>query len=231
MQLLLRRLLTKFTAGGSVSDAFPGSRAYWDARYARGGNSGAGLYNRLAKFKAQYVNDFVRKNRVESIIEFGSGDGAQLQLARYPKYFGVDVSKTAVGRCRQIFASDPTKRFDIVPPEGETFDLSLSLDVIYHLVEDGVYEQYMAQLVAASRSWIIVFASNFDQAEASVRAPGSTADHVRHRRFSDWIETHAVDWTLTEHVPNPYPWRQDQPTETTFADFYLYRRSPRSGID
>ena len=226
----MRRLLTRLAARQKAADAFPGSRAYWDARYAQGGNSGAGSYNRLAKFKAQYLNDFVSKNGVGSVIEFGCGDGAQLGLALYPQYFGVDVSQTAVLRCRQAFASDPTKRFDIVPPEGETFDLSLSLDVIYHLVEDDVYERYMEQLIAVSRSWIIVFASNFAQAEAADRAPGSTADHVRHRRFSDWMETHAVGWTLVEHVPNPYPWKQDQPTETTFADFYLYRLSSGAAL-
>jgi hypothetical protein len=32
---------------------FSGSKAYWENRYADGGNSGAGSYNRLADFKAE----------------------------------------------------------------------------------------------------------------------------------------------------------------------------------
>ena len=38
-----------------------GSRNYWENRYHAGGNSGAGSYNLLAKFKAEVINDYVRK--------------------------------------------------------------------------------------------------------------------------------------------------------------------------
>ena len=39
---------------------FPGSAQYWDERYATGGTSGSGSYNRLAAFKAEILNEFVR---------------------------------------------------------------------------------------------------------------------------------------------------------------------------
>ena len=47
---------------------------------------------RLAAFKAEVPNDFVRARGIDSVIEFGCGDGAQLALAEYPAYVGIDVS-------------------------------------------------------------------------------------------------------------------------------------------
>lgn len=94
------------TSDGSFSSA-----AYWNERYVSGGNSGAGSYNRLAEFKAEVLNAFVERERIQSVIEWGCGDGNQLRLARYPRYIGLDVSKEAVRKCRNIFKADRTKKF------------------------------------------------------------------------------------------------------------------------
>ena len=66
-------------------DHFISSSEYWDQRYRTGGNSGAGSYNRLAQFKASFLNTFVNTYQIASVIEYGCGDGAQLKLARYPE--------------------------------------------------------------------------------------------------------------------------------------------------
>ncbi len=44
-------------------------------------------------------------------MEFGCGDGNQLQLANYPDDTGFDVSPRAVDLCRNIFSSDDGTRF------------------------------------------------------------------------------------------------------------------------
>lgn len=90
---------------------FRSSGEYWEQRYRSGGNSGAGSYSRLASFKAEVLNHFVATRRISSVIEIGSGDGAQLTLAEYPRYTGVDVSQVAVESTRGLFAGDPSKRF------------------------------------------------------------------------------------------------------------------------
>ena len=79
---------------------FPGSSDYWRLRYERGGNSGAGSYNRLAEFKAEILNELVSEKSIKTVIEFGCGDGSQLQLAAYPRYLGFDVSAKAVAMCK-----------------------------------------------------------------------------------------------------------------------------------
>ena len=86
---------------------FPGSQPYWERRYARGGDSGAGSYGRLAIFKAEFVNSFVRDHGIRSVIEFGCGDGNQLSLAEYPSYFGLDVSRSAVEACASSNCPSP----------------------------------------------------------------------------------------------------------------------------
>src|SRR5258706_1169134 len=90
---------------------FLGTRIYWDQRYQKGGDSGVGSYGKFADFKAEVLNNFVVQHHVRSVIEFGCGDGNQLNLAKYPRYIGFDISETAVDLCNRRFASDKTKVF------------------------------------------------------------------------------------------------------------------------
>ena len=102
------------------------------ARYAGGDDSGVGSYGEFAAFKGEVLNDLVREQRVESVIEFGCGDGNQLSLAAYPRYLGLDVSPTAVARCRDRFAHDATKSFRLMSEyDDEIADLALSLSKLY----------------------------------------------------------------------------------------------------
>jgi hypothetical protein len=202
--------------GGRVE--FKDSSDYWERRYRTGGNSGAGSYNQLARFKAGFLNKFVADNKIASVIEFGCGDGAQLKLATYPKYTGVDVSPKAVEMCSAQFSGDASKRFlhsDSVTPDAIA-DLSMSLDVIYHLLEDPVYDLYMKRLFEFARRYVIVYSSNMDQ--------DWPARHVRHRKFTTWIEQNRPDWSLQDTIKNAYPYDPKFPEQTSFADFYIFAR-------
>lgn len=195
---------------------FKSSVDYWERRYRTGGNSGAGSYNRLAKFKAAFLNAFVDEHRIASVIEYGSGDGSQLKLARYPTYVGVDVSAKAVEMCRAVFAGDASKEFlkpDEVKP-GTIADLSLSLDVVYHLIEDPVFEDYMRRLFVSARRFVIVYSSNVDREW--------THNHVRHRQFTRWVEQNEPEWILQSTVKNAYPYDAANAEHTSFADFYVF---------
>lgn len=199
---------------------FRGSAEYWERRYKKGGNSGGGSYNQLAQFKADLLNGFVARNGIQSVVEFGSGDGAQLELAEYPTYVGVDISRAAIAATRSLFAGDRTKTFlhSLEVPPDLRADVSLSLDVIYHLVEDAVFVRYMTDLFDAASRFAIIYSSNVDERTAS--------PHVRHRRFTDWVASRRPDFTLSEQVPNPFPFDPNNPDNTSFADFYIYERQP-----
>ena len=180
------------------------------------GNSGDGSYNHLAEFKAKILNDFVKEYSIRSIIEFGCGDGNQLSLAKYPKYLGFDVSKTAVHICKNKFRGDKTKEFKLLTHfSGEKAELILSLDVIYHLVEDNIFLSYMQTLFGASTKYVIIYSSN--------KTSSKQARHVKHRKFTDWIDLNKKDWGLMKYIPNKYPLTDSKNDSiSSFCDFYIY---------
>ena len=203
--------------------AFRHSAQYWDDRYRLAGNSGAGSYGRLAQFKAEVLNAFVEREKISSVVEFGCGDGNQLSLSRYPRYTGFDVSEHALQRCRERFAGDTSKAFYPVSEwKGKTAELALSLDVIYHLIEDGVFTQYMETLFNAAERFVAIYASNDEKLNALL---GGHVKHVRHRKFTDWIVKHkSAEWELLDWIPNAYPFNIRDQNNTSFADLYLFRR-------
>ena len=195
------------------------SKDYWEKRYSYGGNSGAGSYNNLALFKASIINNFVSKNKINTVIEWGSGDCNQLSLANYKKYIGYDVSKTAIKICQKKFKKDKAKTFIHISDNfinDKKADLSISLDVIYHLLENNIFNLYMQNLFNSSKKYVCIYSSNFDK---------KWAKHVRHRKFTDWINKYiSNEWKIKEYIPNKYPFDIKNKDSTSFADFFFYEK-------
>ncbi|WP_370249982.1 hypothetical protein [Nocardioides sp.] len=196
-----------------------GSSAYWEARYAAGGASGAGSVGDLAAFKAAHLDRIVAEHGIGSVIEFGCGDGDQLALASYPRYLGLDVSPTVIERCLARFAGDPTRSFAVLDParfhDPAGFlraELTLSLDVLYHLVEDDVRDRHLRQLFGAATRFVAIYSSDEELPDP--------AAHVRHRPFSPWVAAHAPQWRLVERIANPH--RGHDPAAV--ADLHLFAR-------
>lgn len=213
---ILGDLARRLRGGVEPPAPFRDSASYWETRYASGGNSGVGSYSKFAHFKAGVLNQFVQDHQIATVIEFGCGDGNQLTLACYPEYTGYDVSATAVAMCRKRFATDLAKAFHTVGDyAGETAELAISLDVLFHLVEDSIFEDYMRRLFDASRRYVIVYSSDTDDNH------GYEGTHVRHRKFTRWVGDNLSHWKLIEHIPNRYPYHGDY-TQGSFADFFIY---------
>lgn len=195
------------------------SASYWERRYASKGNSGAGSYGRLAEFKASVINEFVALNKINSVVEFGCGDGNQLTLAKYPSYIGVDISKTAIRLCKKAFKKDVTKSFfTTADAQNVDAELSMSLDVIYHLVEDNIYNDYMTNLFNSSKLYVCIYSSNYD----SQLAEGFM--HVRHREFTRWVQQNAPNFQLVSEVKNIYPHDPNDHNNTSIADFFFFKK-------
>lgn len=196
---------------------FKDSRNYWETRYRIGGHSGEGSRGEAARYKAEVINAFLREHGIESMIEFGCGDGVQLGMFQIPQYTGVDVSKTIVEHCRTLYAADPGKRFILLDEyRGESAQLAVSLDVIFHLVEDEVYNAYLERLFAASGEYVMIYSTSIDM-------PSTGTPHVRHRdvvadvaaRYPTFLRLHDVEAKL----PAPVRFDRGQPTS-----FFLYKR-------
>jgi len=224
LDLMLKRTPYLWRYADNFRPRFPGSGEYWEARYVQGGNSGQGSYGHLADFKAEVLNEFVSAHQVASVIEFGCGDGNQLSLASYPRYVGLDVSRTAILQNAARFAADPTKSFLLYDPEcfcdragWLSADLALSLDVVYHLIEDKVFQRYFAHLFSAAKKHVIVYSSNHDEVLRN--------SHVRHRHFTKYVEAELPAWRLSQKIPNKYAASEVGADIGTFADFYVFQKT------
>ncbi len=170
------------------------SAEYWRKRYETGGNSGAGSYGALADFKASALNRFIAKNNIESVIEYGCGDGNQLSLLEITRYIGLDVSSKAISNLREKYAEDSSKSFIEYDPDGIVeggeliADLALSMDVILHLTEVARYEKYMRDLISSSRKYIGIFNT---ATEAQLE---KMAQHNRFRDHRIWMKSHATNF-------------------------------------
>jgi len=222
--ILRKSLVSKFKKSLFGPTEFLSSTDYWIKRYESGGNSGSGSYGVLAQYKAEIINQFVIRNKLSTVIEFGCGDGNNLSLFQFQYYLGLDVSTLVVRKNRKRFQDHPGWAFMSVESlDGWSFkgDLCLSLDVIFHLVEDKTFESYMKSLFQSSCHYVIIYSSNedFDHPDS----------HVRHRKFSKWIEVHAPEFRLREMIQNPHKANLTADnSEKSFADFYIYERNLNS---
>ncbi|MDH3671878.1 MAG: class I SAM-dependent methyltransferase [Gammaproteobacteria bacterium] len=216
---IIRRIKTRQSC-----KQFRGSKNYWIRRYESGRSSGAGSYNKLAEFKAEVLNGFVKEQNISSVIEYGCGDGNQLTTADYLSYIGFDVSPKAIALCEKAFRTDPSKSFHLMDEyHGETAPLTISLDVIYHLVEDATFEAYMRRLFDSSQRFVVIYSSDTDTNVAE------TAPHVKHRKFTAWVAANYPRWRLKSHIRNKYPFKGNV-SEGSFADFFIYEKLSDYGV-
>jgi hypothetical protein len=80
----------------------------------------------------------------------------------------------------------------------------------------------MLLLFDAATRYVIIYSSNYDRA--------SNAVHVRHRRFTDWIERERLHFRQCGFVPNRYPEDSRDMDNTSFADFYFFERLGRLDV-
>lgn len=199
------------------------SKDYWESRYQSGGNSGSGSYSRLSIFKSEIINDIVAANNIEKVIEFGVGDGHQLSLMKYKKYLGLDVSPTVIKLCINKFLSDTDKSFLLY--NSDCFldkagfiraDVSLSLDVLYHLVEKDVYEKYIIDLFSVAEKMVIIYSTDEELPKFG--------NHEKHRNFTKDIERLVSAWELQKVIKNKYPVEQFGEIEGSRANFFIYAK-------
>jgi len=190
---------------------FESSSSYWETRYQKNGNSGRGSYGESANFKASVINNFVEKHNIQFVDDFGCGDGNQLSLSNYPNYVGYDISETILENVRNKFKNDNSKIFFNIldySKSNSKLQLALSLDVIYHLVEDQIFASHMNQLFDGYM-YVIIFSTNFNETFYN-------GSHVKHRKFSDWIEKNTSNYELVQVIYNIDIFSK--------VNFYIYKK-------
>lgn len=216
---LVRKLRRKLFPGRQIE--FTNSEKYWNERYETGGNSGEGSYGPLAQYKASFINDFCKKHGIRSAVELGCGDGNQSSKLLIERYVGVDISQKCIDWARRNFHQQgwtflTADEFKQTRAE-HIAELGLSLDVVYHLIEDEVYRTYLEDLFATASRFVLIYSSNRDYFDPAF-------PHVRHRTVVDDVSALEPGWRFVGTEPNPYYRDPDERTYGSFAEFHIFEK-------
>jgi predicted O-methyltransferase YrrM/SAM-dependent methyltransferase len=192
------------------------SHDYWEYRYRTGGNSGKGSYDELSKFKSIIINTVLENNKqILSVVDYGVGDGNQLSLFNLKNisYLGLDISKTIVEKCKGLYKDDLNKDFktcDEVDFDSLKMDMAISCDVLYHLVEYPKFIEYLNNLFNISDKFVVIYANDINK--------DTDAEHVKFRKFTDYIKENFKEWILIRTIKNPY-------SNLSPSNFYIYEKN------
>ncbi|GAA0356844.1 class I SAM-dependent methyltransferase [Bacillus horti] len=189
---------------------------YWENTYQTGGTSGDGSYGVLAAFKAEVINTLCLKHGVQKVIEFGCGDGNQLQLMNYPEYLGLDVASSSIKLCAEKFKEDDSKSFlQYVPGAfvNKGFlqaDLVVCLDVLYHITDEEDFKATLQDIFQASTQFVILYTRITDGTDPQV------IDTIKDRDIMSYLSQFS-DFKIVEIIPQRYK-------ELSSADFIIFRK-------
>jgi hypothetical protein len=190
------------------------SKEYWENRYKIGQTSGNGSYGFLAEYKSGFINNYISENNITSLLEYGCGDGNQLSYINCQKIIGVDVSQTAIDKCKSLITDGEFICLSNSEFPNNKTDLLLSLDVIYHLIEDDVYEEYINNIINHGSEHVIIYSVNFDGGE-------EFAKHVKPRKFTEHPML-TKKYELTDMIKNKYPSMNHN--KGSFSDWFIFRK-------
>lgn len=184
------------------------TQKWWDTRYAAGGHSGLGSHTVHYLFKRDYVNSVIRRYDIQSVVDFGCGDGSQIEEINVISYQGIDVSASAVERCRNLYKNRFNYSFNVYDEVHlEEYDMAMSLDVLYHVVEPEQYDLYLQRLFSHSR-YVLIYTNILPRLENSA--------HMLYRDHIQEITKRNFSVQLIERIMNP-----NLPT----VGFLLYKKA------
>jgi hypothetical protein len=165
-------------------------------RHVGGGQSNleAEALYRLRRLNAGRVLRKCKLPPNPKIFELGSGGGYWVDFFRRlePKLFvGSDLSKTAVQRllelypdCEFVTMTPPEEAWSRIQSRGP-YDLTLAIDVLYHVTDDKIWKYSLNQLCTNTAvSGLLLIADYFYEQPAD--QPSKT--HVKHRKMQDYLD-------------------------------------------
>jgi hypothetical protein len=130
---------------------------YWEGNYRKGGTSGPGSVGSLRQWKWENIVKY--SGPITEVIDVGCGDLSFWEGKTPPsRYVGIDISQTIIDRNRERW---PSSTF-ICSSADRTLELEQArivfcLDVLFHIMDDGIYENILANLMRYSSEWIFVY--------------------------------------------------------------------------
>jgi hypothetical protein len=135
------------------------SDLFWDNRYREGGNSWLWSYWENAIYKANFINKIIKEHNIQSAVEIGCWDWANLWLYNIQRYKWYDVSQKAIDICNEMYKEDNTKEFYVNNENTDFYEaeLSLWLDMIYHIFPRAKWEKMVDKIIEAWKKYVILY--------------------------------------------------------------------------
>lgn len=208
-----------------MSDTHLVTHEFWEDNYSAGRSSGPGSEGEFAEWKAAVVNDVIERYDVTVVLDVGCGDGQQAALIECPRYYGIDVSPTAVDMCRDRFFGDPMRYFDTCAPgqlPDGMFDLVMSLEVLMHILEEDVFVSTLSQMFTRARHTVLIQAPLVPMVEYRAGA------WDKHRPLLPYLSEYLPYWVLSEILIHPASTPESRARGEIgemAADFLVFRRA------
>lgn len=128
---------------------------YWESRYSSGGNSGNGSIGALRDWKWNQISKHI--GEVNDVIDMGCGD-LEFMKHRHPvRYVGIDISKTIIERNESLH---PEWKFHNVDASGLRANVVFCHDILFHIVDDGVYYAILNNLIQYAYNYISIYSGD-----------------------------------------------------------------------
>ena len=170
-------------------------KKFWNRKYAEGGISGRGSIGKYRTWKWAKIRDVIGNFR--EVIDVGCGD---LKFWEHPiankilnqrrfKYLGIDISDEIITRNRKFapglkFICAPSHK----PIPGEA-EVVLALDLLFHIMDHGNFEETLQQLCKASKLWIVIYSWQKNPFEKDYTVTDGKSQYFR--KLSEY--THVFD--------------------------------------
>lgn len=158
---------------------------YWNNRYEKGGNSGAGTSGDEFALKVKELRK-LNSEAIATIVDVGCGDlrlgKAVMGMFPFAFYWGLDSSDFAIRRAQEEKMNP--KRVGFLAIDNLNFtqrgDLVLCIDVLFHQLEDQVYDAMIEKLKNIYNKYLVL-------TEYSDKVIGQNTDrYIKYRKFDPW---------------------------------------------
>ena len=131
----------------------------WGKDVAGKGTSGTGSTLEITREYRAYVEDFIKKHSVKSVVDAGSGDWSFSSAMDWgnASYLGVDIASDVIAAVRNKYKKGKVKfRVGDITDELPAADLLISKDVLQHLSNELVHRFIRNNLSKGKYKWVIL---------------------------------------------------------------------------
>ena len=131
----------------------------WGKDVAGKGTSGTGSTLEITREYRAYVEDFIKKHSVKSVVDAGSGDWSFSSAKDWgnASYLGVDIASDVIAAVRNKYEKGKVKfRVGDITDELPAADLLISKDVLQHLSNELVHKFIRNNLSKGKYKWVIL---------------------------------------------------------------------------